>query len=229
MQVILAGRAAHNMATPRKVHKIRDHERTRQLLLDIVGDILLVEGPGGLRTSEIAKRLGKDKSLIRYYFHSLANLKKTYIQKKDHWFSLFEQLHIPADASSAETKEILLDFLLKGLEYFTSDIGMQKVLLWQISENSPLMQAIAEWREEQSQALFLTVDQHFRGRESSIRAVIALITGGVYFMTLLAEMNSGSVCGINIKSDKGKEAVRNAIRCLIDSAWTKPGSKRRAS
>ncbi len=92
------------MATPRKRHKTRDADATRQALLDAVHRVLLEQGHTGLRTNEIAREAGKDKSLIRYHFGGLAGLLKAYITEKDYW-PTFLARYTPTEPVSATELE----------------------------------------------------------------------------------------------------------------------------
>ena len=149
------------MATPRKKNKVRDYDRTRKRLLEVVGEILRETGYAGLKTNNIARRLGKDKNLIRYYFHSLYNLEKVYIKENDYWFAFFERFNLPAEPDEQQVKQLFTDLMLENFNFLKENIEMQKIILWQISENNPLMKSVSDQREAEGEKLLKLTDPYF--------------------------------------------------------------------
>lgn len=207
------------MATPKRKFKIRDHEATRRKLLETVGDILRDTGYAGLKTNNIARRAGKDKSLIRYYFQSLANLQKTYIKENDYWLVFFENISIPEKPGPEALKTLFADLMKANFNFFRDNIEMQKIILWQISEINPLMRSVSDQREREGGKLLGMTDPFFRDSDINFRALVAIILGGTYYLVLHAETNKSTVCGIDINMEKDRLAVLACIDQLVGKAW----------
>jgi len=207
------------MATPKRLHKIRDYDATRRKLLETVGEILRDTGYAGLKTNNIARRAGKDKSLIRYYFQSLVNLQKTYIRENDYWFAFFENFTIPENPGREELKILFIDLMKANFSFFRENIEMQKIILWQISESNPLMRSVSDHRELEGGKLLGMTDPYFRDSDINFRALIAIILGGTYYLALHAETNKSTVCGIDINLEKDRLAVMTCIEQLVSRAW----------
>jgi AcrR family transcriptional regulator len=210
------------MATPKRKHKIRDYEATRRKLLETVGDILRDTGYAGLKTNNIARRAGKDKSLIRYYFQSLANLQKSYIKENDYWLNFFEDFRIPENPGRQELEALFVDLMKANFGFFRDNIEMQKIILWQISESNPLMRSVSDSREREGGKLLEMTDAFFRDSGTNFRALVALILGGTYYLVLHAETNKSTVCGIDINLEKDREAILTCIEQLLRLAWQQP-------
>jgi AcrR family transcriptional regulator len=216
------------MATPRKKNKVRDHDRTRQRLLEVVGEILRETGYAGLKTNNIARRLGKDKNLIRYYFQSLNNLEKAYIRENDYWFAFFEDFNLPESPEKHQVQQLFTDLMLENFKVFRDNIEMQKIILWQISENNPLMKSVSEQREAEGEKLLKMTDPFFLGSGINFRALIALLLGGIYYIVLHGETNKSTVSGMDINLEKDRKAVSETIRQVIAWAWEKSAVADRA-
>jgi AcrR family transcriptional regulator len=206
------------MATPKKKNKIRDYDRTRKRLLEVVGEILKDTGFTGLKTNNIAKHLGKDKRLIRYYFQSLYNLEKEYILEKDHWITFFKNMELPENINAERVRALFITFIQEHFVFFTQSIEMQKIMLWQLSENNPLIKSIAESREQESERL-LKAAEPFIQSGPKFRAILALMTGGLYFLTLQAEAGNATAWGVDINVEKDQAVLLEAIEQIIYWAW----------
>jgi AcrR family transcriptional regulator len=202
------------MATPKKENKIRDYDRTRKRLLEVVGEILKDTGFTGLKTNHIAKRLGKDKNLIRYYFRSLYNLEKEFILEKDHWIAFFSKLELPHQPVEEDVFALLIKFIQEHFDFFSQHTEMQKIMLWQLSENSPLLKSIADLREKEAGNL-LDAATPFVRSDVNFRAVLALLFGGLYFLTLQEAAGNATIWNIDIGMEKDRTAVFGAVEQII--------------
>ncbi len=204
------------MATPKKLNKIRDYDRTRKRLLEVVGEILKETGFTGLKTNNVAKRLGKDKKLIRYYFQSLYNLEKEFILEKDHWLAFFKQMELPADEDGV--KELFITLVNEHFNSFMQSTEMQKIMLWQLTENNPLIKSIADYREKEAERLLAAAEQ-FIEPGTAFRVVLALVFGGLYFLSLQASAGKATIWGVDINLEKDREELIRAAEKIIRQAW----------
>ena len=211
------------MATPKKKNKIRDYDRTRKRLLEVVGEILKDTGFTGLTTNNIARRLGKDKKLIRYYFHSLYNLEKEFIMENDHWLFFFKHRELPADLDAAQLKSLFIEFTSSHFEFFRESQEMQKVMLWQLTQKNPLIKSIADCRESEAERL-LKAAEPFISSAERFRAVLALLSGGLYFLALQGAENKTTTWGIDVNSEQDRALLLETMGQLINWAWNRyPG------
>ncbi|GEM_PF-87532 len=207
--------------TRRRRHKVRDSEQTKRQLLDAVEAILLEQGFGGLRTNNIARWIGKDKNLIRYYFSGLNNLLKTYIAEKDYWPPFLERYNQLGQSCPDELRNVFIEMMQEDFITFQGNREMQQIIRWQISEEHPLIRSISESREREGENLFRLTDAFFRDSDVEFRNVIALILGGIYYIVLHTSVNTSVVCGVDIRRDKDRESLKRTIGQLITWAWDK--------
>lgn len=207
---------------PRKVVQgpIRDKEKTKQKLLAAVGKILRVKGYSGLKVSKIAAVAGFDKKLIYEYFGSTEKLIDEYIKSQDYW-SRVNQDNVEVDFSDGG-KELSKLAILNQFENLKKNKELQKIILWGLSENKPILKKIADEREEMGEELFKNiVDPHFGEDATRYRAITALLISGVYYLNMYTGYNASTFCGIDLKTDEGRKEIEKAIVEIIDFAYEK--------
>ena len=199
---------------------IRDKSRTMARMVSAVGKVLQKKGYTGLDAPSIAKAAGVDKKLVWTYFGGLDNLVEEYISKRDFWKSISkEQIK-----KITETPELInqndINKILQGqLDTHLKDKVLQKIIHWELGEKSKTLRKIADKREEMGEGLFSIIDKQFENSNVDIRANLALLIGGIYYLTLHGKNNGSLFCGIDINNDKGKERISKAIKDILHSSY----------
>jgi AcrR family transcriptional regulator len=196
----------------------RDRDESMKRFMEAVGEILKEKGYAGLGVNKIALQAGMNKKLIYRYFGSLNNLLKAYISGKDYWQPLLKDLN----EASGDDRDILRLFvkLFQDLfRFFRDEPEMRQFILWQMSEANPLMRGISEEREREGARLLALTDGHFRDSGVSIRSVMALLLGGIYYVLLHAEHNKSTVAGVDMNLEKDREAMLRTIGQVLHWAW----------
>lgn len=197
---------------PRKIVRgsIRNKEKTKQKLLRAVGKILKTEGHSELIVSKIASVAGFDKKLIYKYFGSTDNLIDEYIRTKNYW-SVIEEKEINEDLLTSE-KDLLGLALLKQLEGLRKNKELQKIMLWQLSENRPILTELYEQREEANQGLHANpTELNFCDKSEDYRATIALVLAGIYHLNLCTLTKRSAFFGFDLNSEDDRSKIKKAI------------------
>ncbi|MFD1768853.1 TetR/AcrR family transcriptional regulator [Sphingobacterium suaedae] len=203
---------------PRKVVSgpIRDKEKTKRRLVATVGKVLQKYTYSGLTITNIAKESGLNPKLIYLYFGSLDGLIEEYILEKDFWSAksktqLSELLENPSLIGPAETNEV---FQVQ-FDSFLKDKSIQRIIHWEMGMKSKLLRKVADDREDVGNHLLNFLDPKFKGTGVDIRATLAIILGGIYYLTLHAKNNGSTIGGIDINEEEGRERIEKAIERLI--------------
>ena len=106
------------------------------------------------------------------------------------------------------------------------DKALQKIIHWELGENSKLLRSLADERERVGEQLFSLIMSDFEKSPVDLRARLALILGGIYYLSLHSKSNGSLVCGIDVNEDSGKQRIENAIREIIFEAYEKAGVKK---
>ncbi|MFY1046342.1 TetR/AcrR family transcriptional regulator [Chryseobacterium sp. GP-SGM7] len=206
---------------PRKVVQgpIRDKEKTKQKLLNAVGKILKTKGYSGLMVSKIAAVAGFDKKLIYEYFGSTDKLIDEYIKSQDYWSRFETDENIDLSDGGKEMSKMAI---INQFDSLKKNKELQKILVWEMSESRPILKKLLDQREEVGEELFKNItDPHFGEKSEDYRAITALLVAGCYHLNLYTGHNGNTFCGLDMKSEDGRQKIKKAIGDIIDFAYNK--------
>ncbi|KGE16009.1 TetR/AcrR family transcriptional regulator [Sphingobacterium deserti] len=208
---------------------IRDKEKTKRRLIATVGKVLQKYTYSGLTITNIAKESGLNPKLIYLYFGNLDGLIEEYIIEKDFWSpksrtQITELLEHPKPIGAEAMNEV---FQLQ-FDAFLKDKAIQRIIHWEMGMKNKLLRKVADDRENIGNQLLERIDPSFNETDIDIRATLALILGGIYYLTLHAKNNGSTIAGIDINEDEGRERIEQAIERLItrDFEAASAGSKK---
>jgi len=169
--------------------------------------------------SKIAAVAGFDKKLIYEYFGSTDKLIDEYIKSQDYW-SRFE-LEDDADLSDGG-KELSKMAIVEQFENLKKNKELQKILIWEMSESRPILKKLFDQREEVGEELFKNItDPYFGDKSEKFRAIAAILVAGSYHLNMFTAHNASTFCGIDMKSEDGRQKIKNAIEDIIEFAYNK--------
>lgn len=216
--------------TPEKVRKvssgpIRDKSRTMNKMIAAVGKVLQKKGYTGLTAPNIAKAAGVDKKLVWTYFGGVDNLVEAYISQKDFFKSTTNKgiQHLLQNPDQL-TKSDINALLQNQFDTLLNDRSLQRIIHWEVGEHNDILRKIADAREELGENLFSKVIPYFEHSAVDIRARLALVISGIYYLSLHAKNNGSKFCGIDINTEEGKKQISDAIEELIYDAYNKVSS-----
>ena len=209
--------------------KKRNAETTKQQILEAASKIVIEEGFSALTATEIASRIGKDRTIVNHHFGNLANLRRVYIRGKDYWLPFFERFRLSADPKPLEVRQLFTELMQENFRYFRNNVEMQKIILWQITEQTPLMRRISEERETEGAKLLNIAEAFFEGSGISFKAVEALLLGGIYYVVMHGENNKSTVCGIDANLERDRAILLETIGQVIGWAWEKAAENKELS
>lgn len=203
---------------------LRDKSRTMARMVAAVGKVIQKKGYPGLTAPNIATAAGVDKKLVWTYFGGVNKLIEEYIHQKDFW-RLAEKGEVESlikDPDKLGHKEIG-NLLQSQFEVLLKDKALQKVIHWELGENNKMLRNLADERERVGEQLFSLIIPEFEKTSVDLRARIALIIGGTYYLALHAKANGSLVCGINVNEEEGRSRIENTIGDIILEAYEKAG------
>lgn len=198
--------------------QIRNKERSKLKFLEAVGIILKNEGHAGLKINNIAATAGVDKKMIYTYFGGLDDLIDEFMRTQDFWSNVKkEESATPIDDGG---KAIAQELLLQQFEYVLHNEGMQKLLLWSLSEDRISLREWVDNQEKNGEQLFKYIsDPHFKENAPQFRSIMALLISGLYYLDLYSMVNGSKFCGIDIQSKEGRLEIEKAIKFLLDQTY----------
>lgn len=213
---------------PRKVYSgpLRDKARTQDRLINTVGSVLEKRGYAGLTLANVGKASGLDRKNIYNYFGNFETLIKAYIDKKEFW--KVESKNKIADIlenTGRINKDQITDLLQDQFVTLMEDPGLQKIIHWEMAENSELLRTVADDRERVGEELFKILEKDFVGNEAKMRSSFAMILGGIYYLTIHASSNGSTICGIDVNTEEGSQIVKETLDEMIAFVFDKYSKK----
>ena len=214
---------------PPKVRKeasgpLRDKSRTKARMIAAVGKVIQKKGYPGLTASNIALAAGVDKKLVWTYFGGVDNLIEEYIRQKDFWKSASKSI-IGDLLKHPETigKKEIENILQSQFDTLYKDKALQKIIHWELGENNKVLREVADKREEIGEQLFAAILPDFTHATVDLRTRLALLIGGIYYVTLHAKSSGSLFCGIDINEEEGKEKIKSEIQNTVFELYEKAG------
>lgn len=201
---------------------IRDKDRTKIKMIQAVGKVLSKKGYTGLNASSIAKEAGVDKSLVWTYFGGIDNLVEHYIAQRDFLTTVGKDdinsmVNMPQEISLNDIYAIFHN----QLDALLDDKIMQKIIQWEICESKPFLRNIADMRETLGEMFFKSIEPKFNSTSNDLRAILAIIVAGNYYLALHGRVNGSLFCGIDINTDEGRQRIKNGISQIISLSFEK--------
>ncbi|WP_222537063.1 TetR/AcrR family transcriptional regulator [Pedobacter polysacchareus] len=202
----------------KEVKNVKDRVVTERKLIAAIGVILKEDGYRGLGLNRIAKTAGVNKNLIYRYFGDVDTLVETYIREKDFWLAdnkEFPEVFHP-QANKEQIVASIAELLKNQLNFFYNSEEMQHIILSEISEDSNILKRLSSLRESMAEPFFSYTDKYFEKSELNFRALSAIMTSGIYYMVLQSKKNEAINCGINIRTEQGREMISKTIRQMLE-------------
>ena len=196
----------------------RDRETTEKLLVAAARDVLAETGFQGLGVNAVARRAGCDKQLIYRYFGGLEGLVDAI--GGEIGSALRARLEPMAAMERPQTYQALVERMLLGLlQTLRDDALLQKIMVWEIADNSELVKRLTLAR---SKTMMAWVGE-MRGElvpPSGVDAAAsnALLIAGVQHMVLAATA-SGQFSGMALKSDEHWDRLRKVISAMTGAIY----------
>ena len=199
---------------------IKNKELTKKKLVRAVGEIIKTEGFSALKISTIAKEANVDRKLVYRYFGNLDRLIESYIIENDYWMVFADKLKQSISDKTYENHQNLIADILKNLfQFFLREKNMQRLILWELSTESPLMRSIHNTREANSQSFFEGTDAQFPGSQVNFRAIAALLVGGIYYTILHTVYNGGTFADVDLNTVEGQNEIMRTIEQIVNWAF----------
>lgn len=195
--------------------------RTMTKLIHAVGHVLEQKGYTGLTIANIATAAGVDRKLISVYFGDVQNLIGIYIKDKDYWAASSAcAMKSLTEATETSSRQCLEDLLLNQLEHLSTNEEMQKVILWQISQNLEMMEHVTQTREQINTLCFSTADRELKDKNVDLRAIASLLFAGIYYLVLHTKTTTSTFCEIDLTTDEGMGRIKNMIKKILENTYS---------
>lgn len=200
--------------------QIRNKSRSKEKLLQAVGTILRTKGYAHVGINAIAQVSGVSKPLIYEYFGNLDGLIDAYIKQHDYWKILHEAEN-PSEQPD-HGRQYILDMLNGQFDALHNNKDLQKMILWELSESRASLVHNSEKRDEQGDLILKEVTNgYFEADAKRFRAIMALLIAGSNYLNIHNSVNGSKFCGLDLKDEADRDAIKDAIAFIINNAYEK--------
>lgn len=199
---------------------LRNKERTRQKMIDAVGEVLKEKGYAGLSINNIIDKANVDRRLINLYFGDVNNLIEAYLNSKDYWMTkVAPKVQTIMDQSVGFGQNEITSILHTTFNEVNASPDLQKILTWEISEYQKQLRELVDRREALGSKVFKATDKEFQGTNINLRAVLALQIAGIYYLNLHAKTTGSTFCEIDINQPEGELAIKEALSSIVNLVY----------
>lgn len=203
---------------PETVQRLRDRPATQAALVAAARGLLAAEGFQALGVNAVARAAGCDKQLIYRYFGGLDGLVDAIgAEIADTWRVRLQPPNGPG--AFAAYRDFAEAMMLGFLDALRADALMQKIMVWEIAEPSPLVQRLTLAR---SKVMVRWVAES-RGSLTppdgvDAAAVNAALLAAIQHL-VLAGTATGQFSGLPLKSDEDWQRLRATVKALVAAAY----------
>ncbi|MBD2757504.1 TetR/AcrR family transcriptional regulator [Spirosoma validum] len=196
-------------------------QQTRQRIMTVLEEVLAEDGTQGVSVSVIAQKAQVSKGFIYNHYGGVPGLLAYYIQHS----GLFPSFTLEPSALGQGGDE--LSWLARQLSQYVRQLRASKasraVLKAGLVGDATLSELI---NQTQHQALGQFTQRLVLPEEAGRRASLALLLGGLYYLTLMADANQ-PMLGIDLRSEAGWQGVEASLQRLCQQLGKAPRGERR--
>lgn len=177
--------------------------------------LIIKHGFTGVKMSNLTQK-AKIQAHVFYRHGTLDNLFEELVSKYDFWLNGVLDLSELRNLSPREFFAKMLKTLYTSLE---KEPIMQKLLIWELSENKPITRKTAGMRDLMATSLLAYYTGIFKSSDIDIKNIIAILFAGVYYLVLHRECST--FLSVNFNTDEGREAFFDAVDTLTNAIFDK--------
>lgn len=197
----------------------KNKDKTKQLLIDAVGTVLLRDGFQNLGINTVAKEANVSKVLIYRYFTNFDGLLEEFAKQKGYWINEGSEFtEFAKKASKDELKKaapILFQNMFKEL---LQNKELQEIKRWELFEKNHITDTYGKQIEEIGIDQIKLVSKILNADEKDIQAQTAIIIAGLYYLVLRSK-TTDVFNGINLQTKEGQERITQAIENIFNKLF----------
>lgn len=175
--------------------------------------IILKKGFSEMTVLDIIKHAKIEPITFYTRYRNLEEFYDSFVREYDYWLN--DMLKMSQDKAS--TQEGYVEIFKNLTDSLKEDSIMLELLRWEVNDANNLTKRSAMNREIQTLPLVATYENLFKDADVDFVAVSALLIAGIYYLSL--HKRCSPFCGIDIKTEEGRNRLINAIEALSDKLF----------
>lgn len=198
---------------PRRTNLALDRD-----IMDAAKTVIEKNGFANTTLTSIMQEAGIEPNVFYKRFDNLDKLFDYFVQHYDYWFSnIVDVKNVPKDP-----KGFYSTLLVELARQLYRNKSMQKILIWELSEDNPTTRRTARLRENNSGELVDTLNNYFEGSKMDMAVFTSLMIGGIYYLIL--HKDRSTFCGIDFSTRAGRtkllETIESISNCIFNYNMT---------
>lgn len=191
----------------------RSHQEIEETIKAATKAIIKEVGFTNLTLTGIIKKAKLEPNVFYKRYSDLDDLLDKFVRDYDYWLN--DAINFdPAKHTPIENYENLLTELIDSLN---SNIVMQKLLAWEVTENNHITIRTAENRERHSIPLLNYFNKEFKNMDINFNIVTALLICGIYYIILHKDVSS--FCLVDFTQKENIELLKENIRRIVPKIY----------
>lgn len=199
---------------PQRIRRTRNELKTA--MLDAVLQLAKEKQLSLITMVDVSERSGIRVDVLTRNFTNMEKILSIYAASVDYWITdLFHEQRINRQIGENEMKE-LFDNLLSSLY---NDPDMQRLLVWEITEDNPSTRRMTTSREEIYRDVINAYKRLFKDSDLHIDIHSAILTAGIYYLILRRKRSTFWGVDFSKRPERKRfiEAVNQYISLLFDA------------
>jgi AcrR family transcriptional regulator len=191
-------------------------------ILNAVSEAISELGFARLNLKEVLDRGNVSLPVVYSHFGSLEKLTDKYVEKHDYWLN---QTIDTDPASVTNPKEYYIASCESLIKSLYKNKELQQLFIWEMAENNPTTHRTSRKREAATEKLISYFEELFQGSGIDIKAVTAIIIGGIYHITLRKDRST--FCNTDFTKKAGQEKLISASKTIISLLYDRLEEQRK--
>jgi AcrR family transcriptional regulator len=192
----------------------RSKQDIESIILEAASDLIIESGFNNVTISSIVQKAKIEPAVFYKRYSDVNDLFDKLVREFDYWLN--DAFNFDPLNNKPQTN---CENLLIGLiDSINSNPTMQKLLIWELSEDNYITRRTSDNRERHSQPLVDYFVNNYSDPELDIKVVSAIIISGIYYLAL--HKNRSTFCGIDFESKEGISLLKKNVHFLVNRIYS---------
>lgn len=198
----------------------RRNEQLKNDMMDALEKEILQHGFTNVKVNNLLHEAKIQPNVFYNRYESLDKLLDEYVGKYNFWLN--DVLNM-TELEHLGPKKFYAEMLKKIFLRLVKEPVMQKILIWELSENNVSTRRTADIRDTMTSSLNAYYKSIFKSSGIDISTITAIFFAGVYYLVLQRERST--VLAVDFNTDKGQKLFSDAIDTLTGLLFDKVGEQ----
>lgn len=186
----------------------RTNNEVERDIMAAVKSLVEEKGFANVTLSGIAQKAKVELPVIYNRYTDLNGLFEIFIEKYSFWLNDILENYI--DLFKSGNYDVFLSKFLRDVVFeLYKDKGMQRLILWEVSEGNVITSKTSKLREANTNIFVKSYENIFKDVDLDFNTLTALVMGGIYYQIL--HRDRSKFCDVDFTTEEGKARLVKTI------------------